>query len=117
MAKIFRFEYEDLHKALESLFNKFLLFKYERLKRYNFLFSPPVFLRNSKKLIRENEIIKHHTHIELEKNELSTYQHISLIAGMISYIITYSPRSSETNEIHKIDMNKIDPDIIKKYMK
>lgn len=107
ISKIFRYEYETLVKAVDSLFKKFLLFKYERLKLYNFFYSPPVFLRNIGDLMDRKEIFSNGVHIEEEAIDLLTNDYIPLIAGLISYVVTYSPRSSENNEIHKIDLTKM----------
>jgi hypothetical protein len=108
IARIFRLEIEDLKAAVDSLFKKFLLLKYERLKLYNFLFTPPVFLRNVRDLVRQEETLRlQNGGVTMERRDLSSYQHIALIAGIISYIVTYSPRSSESNEIHKIDLTKM----------
>lgn len=107
IAKIFHFNPEELMAAVESLFKKFLLFKFERLKKYSFFFSPPVFLRNIDQIIDRHEIFGDNQNHDLEASDLLTSQYIPLIAGFISYIVTYSPRSSETNEIHKIDLSKM----------
>ncbi len=42
-----------------------------------------------------------------EPVDLLSKDYIPLIAGLISYVVTYSPRSSENNEIHKIDLTKM----------
>lgn len=107
LSKIFRLDAEELKKAMENLFSRYLLFKFERLKRYNFLFSPPVFLRCAGPFIADNDILGAESPVELKPEEIGSHQYISLIAGLISYIITNSPRSSESNEIHKIDMTKM----------
>ncbi len=49
ISKIFHFDYNDLSQAVDSLFKKFLIFKYERIKRYSFFFSPPFFLKSINK--------------------------------------------------------------------
>jgi len=107
ISKIFRFESDGLIKAVDSLSSKFLLFKYDRLKKYSFLFSPPVFLRNIDNNIVIKDVFGENYKITLEPDDLLNSHYIPLIAGLISYIITYSPRSSETNEIHKIDFDKL----------
>jgi len=106
IAKIFHYEYQELAEALDLLFKKYLVFKYERLKNYSFIFSPPVFLRNIDYLILKEEIFEEEDSPQISKDLLS-HQLIPLIAGLISYIITYAPRSSENNEIHKIDLGKM----------
>ncbi len=106
ISKIFHFDYDDLSKAMESLFKKFLIFKFERLKNYSFFFSPPVFLRNIDNTMNKEEIFGEEDSPQFSKDLLS-HQYIPLIAGLISYVVTYSPRSSETNEIHKIDLAKM----------
>ena len=105
ISKIFHVSYEELSSAVDSLFKKFLIFKYERLKRYNFFFSPPVFLRNIN--VCGGDIFGSETISEEEPVDLLTKDYIPMIAGLISYVVTYSPRSSETNEIHKIDLIKM----------
>jgi hypothetical protein len=106
ISKIFHFEYDELSKALESLFKKFLIFKFERLKNYSFFFSPPVFLRNIDIAMNKEDIFGEEDSPQFSK-DLLNHQYIPLIAGLISYVVTYSPRSSETNEIHKIDLAKM----------
>ncbi len=106
ISKIFHFEYEELKKAVDSLFKKYLLFKFERLKNYSFFFSPPVFLRSIADDINKEEIFGEKD-CPLVSMDLLSRQYIPLIAGLISYIVTFSPRSSENNEIHKIDLSKM----------
>lgn len=105
ISKIFHFEYEEILKAVDSLFRKHLLFKFERLKNYSFFFLPPVFLR-SINIVDKEEIFGEEDCPEISMDLLDK-QYIPLIAGLISYVVTYSPRSSETNEIHKIDLAKM----------
>ncbi|NPU99774.1 MAG: hypothetical protein HPY53_00160 [Brevinematales bacterium] len=111
ISMIYKFDAAVVRKTIESLMGKFLLFKLERLKRYNLLFAPKVFLDSIAAIMEEEGYAptENEENIELGelREELSTYQHITLIAGMLSYIVTFSPRSSETNEIHKIDFVKM----------
>lgn len=107
IAKIFRYEYETLAKAVDTLFRKFLLFKYERLKLYNFFYCPPVFLKSIENLLDKKDVLSNGVVIDEEQMDLLTQDYIPLIAGLISYVVTYSPRSSENNEIHKIDLAKM----------
>ncbi len=106
ISKIFHYDYEELGKAVESLFKKYLLFKFERLKNYNFFFSPPVFLRNITNAVKKDEIFGEED-CPIISRDLLSRQYIPLIAGLISYVVTFSPRSSENNEIHKIDLSKM----------
>lgn len=105
IATIFRMDFASVQAAAESLSKKFLLFKYERLKQYSFLFVPPVFLRNID--IPREEVLGVPDDTKTLPNDRLGNHTIPLIAGLISYIVTYSPRSSENNEIHKIDMTKM----------
>jgi hypothetical protein len=109
IATIFHFHPDELSASLNSLFKKFLLFKYERLKRYNFFFSPPIFLRNINPSAEAERILNNHpaTYCGISGKDLLTAHYIPLIAGFISYVINFAPRSSETNEIHKIDLAKM----------
>lgn len=107
LSYVFKREPQKLKHAVTSLLSKFLLFKLERLKKYNLLFCPPVFLHGISERLEEMEFLSCEEEIDDIRDSLSPYQYISLIAGLISYVITYSPRSSETNEIHKIDFTKM----------
>ncbi len=110
ISHIFKEDYQSLRKAVDSLLSKFLIYKFERLKRHNLLFSPPAIIKNLAQFIEEEEFgckIEDICECEEIRETLSNYQYITLIAGFISYIITNSPRSSENNEIHKIDFVKM----------
>ncbi len=107
IARIFKHDFLSLRKSVESLFKKFILFKFERLKRFNLLLTPPVFLNIFKPFIKKEKIIKKDKELSDLQKFYSPYQYIALISGLISYVITYAPRSSESNEIHKIDFVKM----------
>lgn len=109
LSHVFKVEFDDLMNAVSSLLDKFLIFKFERLKRYNLLFAPPVILANISEQINGESFFSADEQPDMEdiRENHSPYQYISLIAGLISYVITYSPRSSESNEIHKIDFVKM----------
>lgn len=107
ISTVFRVKFKELRAAVDSLLRKFLVFKYERLKRYNLIFSPPVFLKQISERLREDMDLNHDDSVIDVQESLPTDQYIGLLAGLISYVITYSPRSSETNEIHKIDFVKM----------
>lgn len=111
LSLIYKTEAGLIRAALDSLMKKFMVFKIERLKRFNILFSPKVFLDCMIAQMEEEGFVPPNGEaardMEDMREELSTYQYITLIAGMLSYIVTFSPRSSETNEIHKIDFVKM----------
>ncbi len=107
ISTVFRVRFKDLRAAVDSLLKKFLIFKYERLKRYNLIFSPPIVLKQINERLREDVNFDHDESIVDMQESLPTDQYIGLLAGLISYVVTYSPRSSETNEIHKIDFVKM----------
>jgi hypothetical protein len=65
-----------------------------------------VFLRNITNAVNKEEIFGEED-CPLVSEDLLSRQYIPLIAGLISYVVTYSPRSSENNEIHKIDLSKM----------
>ncbi len=107
ISHVFRVKYKELRKAVDTLLEKFLIYKYERLKRYNLLFSPPIFLKQIASRLREDIDFEHDEGVQDIQESLPTDQYIGLLSGLISYVVTYSPRSSETNEIHKIDFVKM----------
>ncbi len=107
MSYVFKRDPQKLRHAINTLMGKFLVYKLERLKRYNLLFSPPIFLKGIAEMLGEEGFLETSEDAEDIRESLSPYQYIGLIAGLISYVITYSPRSSETNEIHKIDFTKM----------
>jgi hypothetical protein len=107
LSYVFKRDHQKIRHALNTLMSKFLLFKFERLKRYNLFFSPPIVLKNISGKLKEEEFMDSPEDADDVRENLSPYQYIALIAGLISYVITYSPRSSETNEIHKIDFTKM----------
>lgn len=107
IARIFKKNFPKLKKSVASLFKKFIVFKFERLKRFNLLFTPPAFTKIIKPLIDKEDFTKISTDLSDTQENYSPYQYISLISGLISYVITYTPRSSESNEIHKIDFVKM----------
>lgn len=109
IAHVFRINTRALRDAVDSLLRKFIIFRYERLKRYNLLFSPPAILKQLSVFLTKEKFLSEtfgFTANDIQEN-LSIYQYISLVSGFISYVITYSPRSSESNEIHKIDLSKM----------
>ncbi len=116
IAKIFKWDLDRLAAAVDSLFRKFLLFRYERLKLYSFFYTPPVFLKAIDGLMDRSEIFPNGGNAPadatddedaVQAQDLLTTDYIPLIAGLMSYVVTFSPRSSENNEIHKIDMTKL----------
>ena len=107
ISHIYHIDYTGLRQAVDSLLKKFCIFKFERLKRYNFLFTPPVMLNVLTPYLEKEAFNPACEDCEDIREELSIYQYIALIGGIISYVVTNSPRSSETNEIHKIDFGKM----------
>ncbi|MCX7820601.1 MAG: helicase-associated domain-containing protein [Brevinematales bacterium] len=109
ISKFFGANQEDLKNSLKSLMSKYIIFNYKRLNHYNFIFCPQIFLKYlypylQKEFAGNEEENKEY--LSLRENLIEN-NYLQLIAGFISYIVNYSPRSSENNEIHKIDFEKL----------
>jgi hypothetical protein len=105
IAKFFNFSPEEVSIAINSLLNRYIIFNYKRLNLYDFLYCPPVFLKYIFEYLRND--FSNNNSIEIKPENILKENYIQLIAGLISYIVNYSPRSSENNEIHKIDLEKL----------
>lgn len=109
ISKFFGVDQEEFKNSVKSLMSKFIIFNYKRLNHYNFLFCPQIFLKYlqpylQKEFLGSEEETKEY--LSLRENLIEN-NYLQLIAGFISYIVNYSPRSSENNEIHKIDFEKL----------
>ncbi|MGC8765439.1 MAG: helicase-associated domain-containing protein [Brevinematia bacterium] len=105
ISKFFGFSESEIKDAIESLLSKFIIFNYRRLNYYDYVFCPPLFLKNLSPFLTDCLAGKEKNEVEFEN--LIGNNYLQLIAGLISYVINYSPRSSENNEIHKIDLDKL----------
>ncbi len=103
ISKLFNFSEQNIKEAINSLLSRFIIFNYKRLNYYDYLFCPPIFLKSLQPLLKDFNI----NYDTIESENLLENNYLQLIAGLISYVINYSPRSSENNEIHKIDLEKL----------
>ncbi len=95
ISSVFFIDKENLRKGFEELCQKRLLFNYEPLTYSSFLFlSPFVELQLPEPSANEN----------LEE---TLYTLIPQVIGVLAYLVAYTPRSSEANEIHRIDFQKL----------
>lgn len=109
-AKVFKTDPDQMTQAVQNLLKNFFVLNLERLKKYNLLFTPPFFLSAIKERLEAEDFgLEDDVPEDFDEtcDSISASQYISLIAGLISYVITISPRSSESNEIHKIDFTKM----------
>ncbi len=109
IAKFFEINPDDIKISIKSLLSKFMIFNYKRLNHYNFLFCPQIFLKYLQPYLQKEFLgfeEEKKEYLSLRENLIEN-NYLQLIAGFISYIVNYSPRSSENNEIHKIDFEKL----------
>jgi len=93
---IFRIPREDLIEGIQGLCQKQFLFNYEPLKYHPFLFlSPFVEIQTSLNTIDNTTIAD------------QLYNRVPYVIGLIGYLIANAPRSSEANEIHRVDLQKL----------
>ncbi len=104
ISKFFDIKQEEVKIAVKSLLSRFMIFKCQRLNYYNYLFLPPMFVKHLKSLIKNANLTKEDN--SSQENLIET-NYLQLIAGLISYVVNFSPRSSENNEVHKIDFDKL----------
>ncbi|URA10107.1 helicase-associated domain-containing protein [Thermospira aquatica] len=94
ISSVFFIDKENLRQGFEELGKKRILFNYEPLTYFSFLFlSPFIELQLPEKPSNEN----------LEE---TLYTLIPQLIGVLAYLVAYTPRSSEANEIHRIDFQK-----------
>ncbi|MFN4215932.1 MAG: helicase-associated domain-containing protein [Brevinematales bacterium] len=95
LSSVFFIDKNDLKKALEDLNTRRFIYLYEPLTHYSFLFlSPFIPLQTIEEPIDENIACYF-------------YDLLPPIIGLLAYLIAFTPRSSEANEIHRIDFQKI----------
>lgn len=84
-----------LQEGFQGLCEKKFLFNYEPLTHYCFLFLSPFIELQS-------------THEALDEDLASyIYDTLPQVIGLLAYLVAYTPRSSEANEIHRIDFHKL----------
>ncbi|MCX7881785.1 MAG: helicase-associated domain-containing protein [Brevinematales bacterium] len=95
LSSVFSIEKQELQQGLESLCSKRFIYSYEPLTHYSFLFlSPFIPLQTLQEPLDPN--LAHHL-----------YELLPPIIGLLAYLIAHTPRSSEANEIHRIDFQKL----------
>jgi len=95
LSSVFHIDQTDLKEGFAELAEKRLIMNYEPLTHYSFLFLSPFI---------PLQVID-----EPPSDSLShdLYERFPPLIGLLAYLIAYTPRSSEANEIHRIDFQKL----------